>query len=73
MARTMLILVRYTDDDGNDLDLFVEATNGAEAVRLWRDHYELSEYDHHRPDRLIALPERTGTPRAIPWENLATA
>lgn len=70
MILPMLILIQHDDDDGNNFDLFVEAANGAEAMRLWREYYELEEF--HAPQNMIVVPERTGTPRAISWATLVS-
>ena len=65
---TSLFFVIYTDDDGINMDLFVEASSGAEALRLWQDYFQTDEM----PMRIDAVPSLTGVPRAISWYSLVT-
>ena len=61
---TQLYLVNYTDDDGEDYDLFVSARDDLEALRLWREHWHL---DQTADAVLIKVPEVSETARVHSW------
>jgi hypothetical protein len=67
----MLVLVLYDDDDGENYDLFVEADNGTEAARLWREFWGYE--DDVMPRRMLVVPAESGCQRAVPWEELEEA
>lgn len=65
--KTTLYLISHTDDDGDVLDLFVEATTPAQAVILWRQHYADAVPESAKPQMIFEAPALRGAPRAVPW------
>ena len=68
--KTTLYLISHTDDDGDVLDLFVEATSPAQAVILWRQHYAEAVPESAKPQMIFEAPPLRGTPGARPWSHL---
>jgi hypothetical protein len=66
-----LIFVTYTNDDGDNFDLFVWADTIGEAKRLWREYYSLD--DDEEPRFMHSLPfipmYFEPTPRAFKWHD----
>lgn len=50
--------IAHSNSDSESLDLFVTARNAEEAVKFWRDHFEL-EHDE-LPDGCLRLPDTFG-------------
>jgi hypothetical protein len=67
-APTALFLVVYDDEDGDDMDLIVEARDQHEAARLWRQHHDFTSA--RRPNIVFEIPPATGRPGARPWAGL---
>jgi len=68
--KTTLYLISHTDDDGDVLDLFVEATTPAQAVILWRQHYADATPESAKPQMIFEAPALRGAPGARPWAHL---
>jgi len=64
-------LIAHTDDDGNNLDLFVTAATPEDAVPLWIAYYDLilSE-DSDRTVRVFEVPARVDFPVAHAWNHI---
>lgn len=62
-----IFFVRADDENGENQDLLVVATDKAQVVGYWREYYDLD--DSHSPDWVGALPNAssTDTPGPIPW------
>lgn len=55
--------------DGSDCSLFVHAKDENEALEFWRDYFEFE--DQERPERLVVVPEATGTVGgSIAWDSV---
>jgi hypothetical protein len=67
--------VLHKDDDGEDYDGFVIASNPTEAIKLWRQafHDDDDENDPHSPDQIRKIPwakPQFGPARVIEWSEL---
>jgi hypothetical protein len=65
-----IFYVRHEDDDGNNLDLFVEAATPEQAAEIWALYYcpvDDREDDEEFVPEYIYLIEPTGTAGAIVW------
>lgn len=59
-----LYFAHAEDDDGESMDLLVEAENEAAVLRIWREYFNTE--DDAEPS-YIGLVETTGTEGAISW------
>ena len=67
-ARTALFLVAFDDENGDNMDLIVEARDQHEAARLWRQHHDFTSARH--PDIVFEIPPATGRPGTRHWNAL---
>lgn len=60
-----LYFIAAEEENGENLDLMIEAADRAEAVRLWDSYYErtLGPSIHHRVFQITP----TGSPGALAW------
>lgn len=68
--KTQMYFVSFRTDDGDSLDWFVEATGGAEAEKLWREHTNAEDYmaDQEGPSVWL-VPPLGDRPRVLPWDS----
>lgn len=59
-----LYFVRADDDNGENIDLLVEALNIVQAAVLWQEHFELDETA--APKWVVQL-QLKGVPGAVDW------
>lgn len=58
MSSCKLFYISHTQDgSGDNIDLFVLASNADEAVRFWWDYYEMKEDNVVLPDQIFVLPD----------------
>ena len=70
---TKMFLVSAHDADGEDMAWFIEATSPKQAIELYRAQVpEVMGFTAAdlTITRVRPLPALTGTPRAIPWEEI---
>lgn len=65
-----LIYVRADTTDGENLDLLVVAADEAQAVKLWVEHYELTEGSIPHWTGFVPGVAPTIAPGVIPWEQI---
>lgn len=65
---TRIYLVYSDDENGDDMSLVVEARDAAEAVRLWRNDWDLTS--DVKPSAVFEMPDCTGRPAVHQWANL---
>jgi hypothetical protein len=65
---TRIYLVYSDDENGNDMSLVVEAHSPADAVRLWRNDWDLTT--DKKPAAVFEMPDRTGRPAVHQWPSL---
>jgi len=74
MPKTQHYYVAAKDENGESLDLVVEATSRDEAKKLWlawdtvASSYQPDEGDPEpKPDDIFVLPQLTGTSQILGW------
>jgi hypothetical protein len=65
---TRIYLVYSDDENGDDMSLVVEAHSPADAVRLWRNDWDLTS--DVKPGAVFEMPDRTGRPAVHQWASL---
>ncbi len=65
---TRIYLVYSDDENGDDMSLVVEAHSPADAVRLWRNDWDLTT--DVKPGAVFEMPDRTGHPAVHQWASL---
>lgn len=65
---TRIYLVYSDDENGDDMSLIVEAHNPIEAVRLWRNDWDLTT--DKKPAAVFEMPALTGRPAVHQWPSL---
>jgi len=65
---TRIYLVYSDDENGDDMSLVVEAHNPIEAVRLWRNDWDLTT--DKKPAAVFEMPALTGRPAVHQWASL---
>jgi hypothetical protein len=66
---TRIYLVYSDDEAGDDMSLVVEAHSPADAVRLWRNDWDLTT--DKKPAVVFEMPDRAGRPAVHQWPSLA--
>lgn len=66
----ILYFISYTDDDGDDLDQLVWATDARDARNLWRKSWGLTV--EVSPDEIFAI-NLTPKHGPVPWHDVAGA
>ncbi len=67
-----LYFIGFTDDDGENLDLFVNADSPKDARKFWADYYGVLEDGddvESQPVRIWEVPDGK-TPGAIDWDSM---
>lgn len=69
-----MFLVAYVDWDGNNLDLFVQATTPEEARMLWVAYYDLTPDEDAKLDKegkIFEVPTvQPGEAKAVMWDDV---
>jgi hypothetical protein len=65
---TRIYLVYSDDENGDDMSLIVEAHSPTEAVRLWRNDWDLTS--DVKPGAVFEMPALTGRPAVHQWPSL---
>jgi len=65
---TRIYLVYSDDENGDDMSLIVEAHSPADAVRLWRNDWDLTT--DKKPAAVFEMPDRIGRPAVHQWASL---
>lgn len=74
-APRILYLVCYSDEDGDNRDMFVTATSPEEAFVLWRLDCEIDPADYADTDRVVSVyvvPAVADEPAVIAWDHDAS-